>query len=276
MQVSGKCFKMAVKLETKDIIVITIIIVAAFVAAGLSVYQYIDGVNTDIEAKKLQQKVITTQEKLIKAQEHADIKAVEMNSKLEVANKELQSKTEELIQSQKKLIEVQNESLKNITGFGFAEVNVHPKENEFFIHSKSDYNMFGITIEVIDYDKMKVCGQRIINHKIHFSTNCLEKNSRRNTIKTLNSNTYADLNYKLDLTRAESHYITKIISKNITTMQYSIFFYKKASNEFIHYYKIFEITRDKKEYVLLSESPIQPNEDEWTKRFPYKENFVVD
>lgn len=263
-------------METKDIIVIIIIVLAAVVAGGLSVYQYIDGVESDVETKKLHQKVISTQEKLIKAQEIADKKVSEMNLKLELANKELQIKTEELIKSQKSLIDVQDESLKNIKGFGYAEVSVHPKAKEFYIHSKSNYNMFDLSIEVINYDKLQLCEKRIIKDKLYFSTACYEKNTIRNTIRTLNGNAYADLNYNLDTKNEESHYIIKTIANNITTIQYSIFFNKESSAEFIHVFRIFEVTRDKKEYILLSQSPLQRDEEEWVRRFPYKQNFGLD
>lgn len=270
---------MKIKLETKDIIVIIVIIFAAIVAGGLSVYQYIDGIKTEREAKTLQHKVITTQEKLIRAQENADKKSAEMNAKLSEANTELQLKTQQLLKSQEEVIKIQEESLKNITGSGFSEVHIQPLDENnfrFYIKSKSNYNMFNLLIEIVDFDGMKKCDYQFVANKYTFPEGCLAKNSDRNTMRTLNSNSYADLNYKFDTNRKRSHLIIKVVADNITTIQYSIIFHDKASKIFKHHFKLFEVTRDKKEYILISQSKENLPDIEWLNNFPYKMEMKVD
>ena len=261
------------KLETKDIVVVILIIIAAFVAAGLSIYQYVDGIKKDKDTNELQLKVIKTQEKLIDAQENADVKASENNSKLDIANKELKSKTEDLINSQSEIIRIQNESLKNIIGYGYAELMIEPiDENNFrfYIKSKSAYNMYELLIEITDFDAMKECQYVIKNKAYFFKEECHEKNSVRNTMKTLNSKSYADINYNLNLNKVESHLIIRVVANNITTMQYSIIQHDRVTRIFSHEFKLFEVKRDNSEYVLLSESSTDIPEKEWARTFPYK------
>lgn len=247
------------------------------VAAGLSVYQYIENIKKEKESNELQLKVIETQEELISSQKQSEKTAIENSLKLENVNEHLRLKTEELLEAQAKVIELQNESLKNIIGHGFTEVHLNQLDANsfrFYIKSKSDYNIFNILIEVINFDEIKKCNSKFENNTYYFSESCLQKNSHRDTMKSLNPNSYADLSAKYTLNKKEIHFIIKIISDNITTMQYSKIVYNK-SGKLTHLFRIFEVKRDNNTYVLLNESNEKQSEDEWIDNFPYKLDMKI-
>lgn len=93
-------------------------------------------------------------------------------------------------------------------------------------------------------------------------------------MKSLNPNSYADLSAKYTLNKKEIHFIIKIISDNITTMQYSKIVYNK-SGKLTHLFRIFEVKRDNNTYVLLNESNEKQSEDEWIDNFPYKLDMKI-
>ena len=243
---------MKYKLENKDIVVVVLIIVAALVACGLSVYQYIEGVKKDKEV-------------------------LHNNLKLENANLELKDKTKQLLKSQKKLIKIQGETIKNIVGDGFAEAYPQIKNDEIklILRSKSDYNIYNILVEVINFDKMKTCDFEFKNNEYYFPEKCYTENVTKNNITTLNPNTWVELNYNLKPNFKSINLIVKQISNNITTLQYLIINYEEGQDKHPYFFRIFEISRANKEYKLLSQSKDNIPEEIWKERFPYKMNFNI-
>ena len=135
--------------------------------------------------------------------------------------------------------------------------------------------MFDLLIEVIDFDALKKCGYKIVNNKFQFSETCLKNSSKIKTMETLNSNSYANLECKFNNAKDAECFIIKIMSKNITTIQYSMIFYDENTKKFIHVFKLFEVTRDSNNYILLTESKINRSEEEWQAKFPYKKDIII-
>ena len=101
------------KLELKDYINITVILILALSAGVYSAYQYIDGVKKDRENEETSIKLSKAQEKALKATEE-----------IAFAQKQTIKKTNELVEAQKTITNLQDEIIKQVLGNGYPKLNV--------------------------------------------------------------------------------------------------------------------------------------------------------
>ncbi|UPT69712.1 MAG: hypothetical protein M0D53_11155 [Flavobacterium sp. JAD_PAG50586_2] len=142
-------------METKDYLIVIIIIVLALGAGLYSAYQYIDGVKKDKENKERSDQLIDAQEKALHATEQiseAQEKALQATSELKDEQRKTIIKAEELIAAQNKISELQDETLKQITGGNAVpKLSVFATERNVQIRLLNDENYSIRNVRVV-YD----------------------------------------------------------------------------------------------------------------------------
>ena len=224
-------------LEFKHIIVAIIIVIAALIAAGLSVYQYLTGVQKERKNEALQK---------------------------------------ELIQTQADLNKLQNETLKRIMGFGYAVVKVvkiNANKFELLLESKSDYPIYETEVYVYDQDKLNKCPKIMKNGQPHIIYDCYVKSGVAIDIKTLVSRKIRPLKIEKQLQENEYHIMIKTLTKHNTIFQYSIIESDLKKNTINHYYRVYELVN--KEYFLMEKDDLNISEERFEDIFSYKKEIAM-
>lgn len=268
-------------MELKNYLVIGLIIIGAVAATAYSVYQYIDSIQKDNQSTRLQNEVIIAQKAaMIKANEVIEIqkKVQETTTKLELANEKINQKANDLIEAQTQISNLQNETLRNVTGYGHAQiiVNLHKGKFVCFIKSNSEYNILQASISIINYSEMLNCKHKVVENRYFFSKECFDANTQLESMATLNPNTYADLPFAPTLKDGLTLYIFKIIASHITTIEYAVLDYNSNSKLFRFSYQIFEVERLNQNYKLLEDKSNGIKEDFWNANFPYKKRMSIE
>jgi hypothetical protein len=222
-------------IEFKHIIVAIVIVIAALIAAGLSVYQYFTGVQKEKKNDSLQK---------------------------------------ELIQTQAELNKLQNETLKRIMGFGYAVVKVvkiNANRFELLLESKSDYPIYATEVYVYDQDKLNQCPKIMKNGQPHIMYDCYVKSGITRDINTLVSRKIRPLKIEKQLQENEYHIMIKTLTKHNTIFQYSIVKSDLKNNTVDHYYRVYELIN--KEYLLMEKDDLNISEEKFEEIFSYKKQI---
>jgi hypothetical protein len=192
---------------------ILFIVIAAFVQAGLGLYQYIESDANEKELKGKMDKLKTDNDTLIS-------KIDSLKEHNYILKDKLDSLKDENILLYKEIIDTKN----NIIGLGDLEIILNPMSNREFIfefYNNGELSINNASVLIVNYSELKKC--KIYKEElktITFENECAK--GKYTELKNLNinpkSNVFnSDLRYKLG--DGYSDYIILISSKNKITVQ---------------------------------------------------------
>lgn len=255
------------KLELKDYINITVILILALSAGVYSAYQYIDGVKKDRKNEETSIKLSKAQEKALKATEE-----------IAFAQKQTIKKTNELVEAQKTITNLQDEIIKQVLGNGYPKLNVINSKGEnfdFFIQGNNQYPIFKINIRITDAEKILNCNHKFVNETVEIDKSCYDKSILFTSGGAFDLN--GDLMQSISFTHSKKncYLITEFMCKNIRLVQYSII--KFENNSVNHSYRIYEISKTDNSFLgLLENNNSTISESEYKQHFFFKKVIIVD
>jgi len=266
-------------------IIIVVIFAAGAFATGLSIYQYVDGVNKEKESDKLNQDLIDSQAKISVEQAEAKSMAIELaeaNKKNFELSEQVNEKASDIIAKNMEVIAAQSETLKRIMGSGHAAVKIYVKNSNqvgLQIENTSNYPIYDINVLFINYNELIKTpitsrdGKNFISRKAYFD-NCFAVYPAFNLAPLA----YIDLNvYEIPIPLEPKYIAIKINQKNKNYLQYSIIFIEQPGNILVHAYKLFELSEDgNEEYFVEEENLSHLPDSEWEQNFHYKQSLNLE
>lgn len=246
------------KLELKDYINITVILILALSAGIYSAYQYIDGVKKDRKNEETSIKLSEAQHKALKATED-----------IAFAQKQTIEKTNELVEAQKQINILQDEIIKQVLGNGYPKLKVINSKGDnfdFFIQGSNQYPIFKINFRITDAEKILNCDHKIVNKTVEIDKSCYDKSILFTSDKAFDIN--GDLMQSISFTHRKKncYFVTEFMCKNIRLVQYSII--KFENNSVNHSYRIYEISKADNSFLdLLENNDSTISESEYEKHF---------
>jgi hypothetical protein len=269
------------KLDPKDYIVITVIVIIALAAGLLSAYQYIDSIRKDSKDEETSNKLINAQQKALKASEDISIaqqKTLDISEKLKEAQYQNIVKANDLIEAQAKINQLQGEIIKQVTGDGYPRFNLMNSLGnnfEFSISGSSNYPIINVNTRVSNSQKLLSCEHKSFPEKVEMNKSCFDS-----TI-LYSSNQSVDLSgtlinfLHLSLQKQNYYLSIEFMCKNIRVVQYSIITLNGQNAE--HSFRIYEVSKiDNSFGRLLEDSNPHIPESEYKKKFFFKKTLIVD
>lgn len=185
-----------------------LVIAGSCLVVGSAYIQYKDKKESDYEAKTSKREVREANEKIIGL------------------NEEIKTKTIELLDANKKISVLSDETLKIALGNGYIEIElqrVTPDEYEFVLQNNSNYPIYDVSVEFLDFDEIIKCPNGIFDDQLHISRECAQKNTTR--IENINfipqTEKYSKPRFKF--INGFKHFLIKIHSRNSTTLRQCVF-----------------------------------------------------
>lgn len=228
----------------KNILTFILVIAGSCLAIGSAYIQYMDKKGAELEAKNSKKE------------------ASDANIKILSLNEDIRKKADELIEANKKINELTNETLKSALGDGFLKVDllrVQPDEYQFVVINNSNYPIYDVSIEFIDFDEVMKCQHEKIDGKLTFLRECFQKSVTRFENINFIPNTERYFPNRFKFVNGYKHFYIKIHSRNSSTVRQCIFKEKKdglwdQSYRFYQYKNSLIKKIDEKNTIGVSES----------------------
>ena len=184
------------------------------------------------------------------------------------ANEELKNRTDELLKANRKINELTNETLKVALGSGYLEVNLNwhkSSDYEFIITNNSDYPIYDISIELIDFDILINCPQKRANGIVTISEKCLSPAVIRGNRINVIPNTNITFGPKLQFSNNFKHFLVKVHSRNSTTIRLCVF--EKKENNIVKMSSRFYLSKKSGLEMIEEKNEIGLTKDYWEEHF---------
>ncbi len=269
------------KLDTKDYVVVIIIMVLACGAGIVSAYQYIESAKKDKRDKEMSLKLNEAQDKALKSSEEiaaAQRQALQASIELKEAQNQTISKANELIEAQNKIQELQNETILQVVGSGHPRLKIMNSSGQnfsFFIKASQNYPVYGAHLRVTDAVKIINCKPKINKNSIEIDKSCYDLARVFSSDKPTDINGELFLPIDLSLLKRDYYLVSEFMTKSINTVQYSIIKFNK--NELMHYFRIYEVSKKDHSFLkLLEKFDNGIPESEWQEHFFLAKTIIVD
>lgn len=262
------------KLDFKNIILATVIILIASAAGVLSAYQYLDGVKKDKKNDQTTEKLIKTQEELNiinKEISLAQQKALQLSEELKVSQKESLEKSDDLIHAQSKINELQAEIINQVIGKGYPKLmlmNSQGDKFQVYLKGSTDYPIFQVFFRVLNSEKLLKCNVDFQLNKVLLDASCYNSSMIFDPHQSLDLNGKTMHFVGFNLPKKDYFLVTEFMCKNIKAVQYSII--KYDGNTLKHDYRIYEVSKDDSSFIGLIENSNTLISDEF-----YNQNFFI-
>lgn len=269
------------KLDLKDYVVITVIVIIALSAGLLSAYQYIDSVRKDSKDEQTSNKLIEAQQKALKATEDiakVQEKALVVSEELKEVQNQNITKSNNLIEAQAKINQLQDELIKQVIGQGHPRLNLMNSSGsnfEFSINGSSNYPIFKVNTRISNSQKLLACKHNSFSNKVELDKSCYDPCIIYSQNQAIDLNGTLMIFINLLLPKQDYYLTTEFMCKNIKVVQYSII--KYDGNKSNHSFRIYEVSKDNNSFLNLLEdnNPSIP-ESEYRKNFFLKKTLIVD
>lgn len=269
------------KMDLKDYVVITVIVIIALAAGLLSAYQYIDSVHKDSKDEEISNRLIEAQQKALKATEDiakVQEKALVVSENLKDAQDQNIIKSNNLIEAQAKVNQLQDELIKQVIGEGYPRLNLMNSSGsnfEFSVNGSSHYPIFKVNTRISNSQKLLACKNNSFPNKVELDKSCYDSGTIYSGNQAVDLNGTLLIFLNLSLPKKNYYLSTEFMCKNIRVVQYSIIKYDGLIAD--HSFRIYEISKNDNSYLNLLEdnNPSIP-EFEYQKNFFFKKTLIVD
>lgn len=260
-------------------------VLAAFVLAGLTIYQAYDKVQSDNDA--IQEKKTADQERKRADEARKETKISqdkaekylnslkEANEKIQKLNYESLHKADEIIRKNEEVIKAQTETIRSVTGFGtpIAVVGRQSGNNgSFYVVNNGNYNFKNLNIDIFDFsDDLK---SHLKDNKL--SNDLMQKHLLgKESVVNLPPNQTLQGSHFFDINQFKAFEV-RIYTDHGEFREFFISKFNKSNGLAEHYYyKLFEIDRSTMEWHLIEQKPQNNSMDALFEKYFIMHNYMM-